>query len=230
MLACIRDALVEHSSVAVIHDDVDKSISRLPLFRQVQNAKTQSMLLPAAESFYESRDDLLVGRDGTIDVGFSDRFEQKFGKDLDEEVAFSCRLILSELMQNSVDHGGAERYYIYGGVVRSSDSGQREVHLGVMDMGVSVPAKLAQKYDCDSDVEYIELALQEGVSTRRTRMGGMGLFLTFEHLKSHEGTLSIVSRYGQVIRYFRHKRVVRKTLKHPLSGTWCLARFPLRKK
>jgi len=92
---------------------------------------------------------------------------------------------------------------------------------------VTLPAKLEQKYSSPSDEAYLDLALKEGITTRRSRPGGLGLFHTFEYLKDFSGTLTLISRRAQLIRYFKSKRVVRQSLKHILHGTWAMARIPM---
>src|SRR5262249_44289587 len=144
--------------------------------------------LPSPQIHNTDLDNVLVaGQEGSLNLTFVQTFEEKFGAILSEDLAFSCRLILNELMQNSIDHSGSDRYYLYAGLWKKS--GKTEMHLGVLDMGVTIPAKLKQKYEAENDSAFLELALQEGVTTRRIRPGGLGLFYTFEHLKNHEGTL-----------------------------------------
>lgn len=223
MLACLHDSAIEHGC-PIESRFVKKTLKQCPsVLRLTQLQPKQPLPKPEAYD-QETSNSLLIGRGNALDLNFIERFETKFAPLLNEELAFSCRLILNELMQNSVDHSNAERYLIYGGSWPSP--GPKEIHIGVLDMGVSIPAKLEQKYDLEDDVQYLEFAMKEGTSTRRQRPGGLGLFLAFEHLKSHAGTLTILSRNAEIIRYFKNKRIVRKSLKYPLHGTWCLARFP----
>lgn len=50
------------------------------------------------------------------------------------------------------------------------------------------------------------------------------------NLKKHQGQLTIISRNAQLRRYFNQRTVRRGSLKFPLPGTWCFARFPLERK
>ena len=59
---------------------------------------------------------------------------------LDEDLLFSIQLVFNELIQNAVDHSTSERYYLYFGVVKD------EVHFGVLDMGITLPSKMEQKF------------------------------------------------------------------------------------
>ncbi len=154
-----------------------------------------------------------------------DELENRFSEIFraDEDLAFSCRLMLNELMQNSLDHSSSERYYLYGGVW------ENEFHLGALDMGITLPGRLEGKYTCASDVEHLKLALKPGITTRRLRPGGLGLSHVFELLKNAEGRLTIVSRRAQLRRYFKRRVTAAGALKYPLPGTWCFGRFPLQK-
>ncbi|MBN1115546.1 MAG: hypothetical protein JXA66_09425 [Oligoflexia bacterium] len=94
-------------------------------------------------------------------------------------------------------------------------------------MVVSVPAKLEQKYLKSSDSGYIELALEEGITTRRNRTGGFGLYYTFDLLKRNSGTMVIASRRSAMRGYFKSRKFKFHILKEPLFGTWCFNRFKL---
>ena len=132
---------------------------------------------------------------------------------------FSIQLVFNELIQNAVDHSTSERYYVYFGIVDD------EVHFGILDMGVTLPAKMEQKYDAKDDIEFLELSLKEGVTTRRLRTGGLGLFHTFEMIKNLEGKFVFISREGQIRRYFSQRKIRHLKLKHVLHGTWVMFTF-----
>ncbi len=74
---------------------------------------------------------ILFGARGKIVTIFHDYLDQYFS--LKDDDNYNVRLILSELISNAVDHSGADRYFVY---VAIEDS---EIHLGVLDMGVSIP-------------------------------------------------------------------------------------------
>ena len=193
------------------------------MIKNFTNIKNYSSLShPSIQNIDDSN--LILRGEMTIDVLFQERLGEKFSSILGDELMYDCFLILNELMQNAKDHSNAERFYIYAG------SWKNEFHVGVLDMGVSIPAKMEQKYSCDNDLEYLDLALKEGVSTRRQRTGGVGLSYFFHFLKRNGGKLTIISRFAQVRRYFRTRKSQKNILKHPLRGTWCFARFPLEKK
>ena len=130
-------------------------------------------------------------------------------------------LIMNELMQNTVDHSTAERYYLYAGI---SD---KNFEFGILDMGVTIPAKLETKYSLVNDKEYLTEVFQKGFGTRRDRPGGMGLYYLFENIKYLKGRLVILSRNAQVRLNFATRNYKSSDLKRRLSGTWCMANFPL---
>lgn len=220
ILACILDTVIEqHAHIKNV--SVPGRFKGIPV---VENFRKQFPSLPSPSiNNYESGEILIKGN-MNLDVLFQERVEEKFSGILSEELVYDVNLILNELMQNSVDHSTAERYYIYCGVWK------KEFHAGLTDMGISIPAKMEQSHTCGNDLEYLELALKEGTTTRRARTGGLGLAYFFEHLKRHEGKLTIVSRFAQIRRYFRTRRSQINILKRPLRGTWCFARFPLGEK
>lgn len=220
ILACLFDTFVEQGN-RVKCTFVAKRFKDIPTISNMMKiADFRALPQSDANSF---EDDAMILRGRTsLDPLFAEGFREKFAKVAGEEISYDCSLILSELMQNTVDHSTAERYYAYAGIWED------EMHAGVLDMGISIPAKMAQRYDCTSDLEYLELALREGITTRRRRSGGVGLAYFFDFLKRNEGKLTIMSRGAQVRRYFKTRRTQRGKIKFPLRGTWCFARFSLK--
>ncbi len=155
---------------------------------------------------------------------FIEKMNCKFSKVLDEDKLWTVSLLLNELMQNAVDHSTSERYFIYAGI--NGD----DFEFGVIDRGVTIPAKLEGKYIEINDQKYLEKSLEYEVGTRRNRKGGMGLYYFFEMLKSEKGKLVIISRDAQIRRHFAHKSAVATNLKKRMYGTWCMARIPLEMK
>ncbi len=137
------------------------------------------------------------------------------------ELSFTCNLLLSELMQNSRDHSSGERYYAFFEV------NGLNIYLGVLDMGVTVPAKLEQKYNFSNNIEAIEMALKEGITTRRQRAGGKGLFYLKEEIKACKGSLTFISRDAQIKMFTGAKTIQRRKLQTPLRGTWIFVTVPL---
>lgn len=223
ILACLFDSAVEQQK-SIKNTFIKKHLQKN---RVVQNLirLAEFLTLPKPQINEFATDQVLLGAgERAINISFIEKFQEFFGSQLSEDLEFSCQLVFNELMQNSVDHATAERYYLYAG------PWQHEFHVGVLDMGCTIPAKLEQKYTCDNDLHYLAHCFKEGVSTRRQRLGGLGLSHVFDLLKNHGGTLTVLSRDAQIRRYFKNRVVQRSVLKHSLRGTWCFTRFPLEKR
>ena len=215
ILACLTDAAFEQKCrLRWPHE------SRQAFLEQLSVVTAQAGGLPDPSSYnYETGDCVTLGSGSTLNMSLIEKLDYKF--QLTEDLLFDCKLMLQELMQNAIAHSGAERYFVYVGIH------DKEIHCGVLDMGVSIPARLRQKYDRETDVDYLELALQEGSTTRRIRAGGLGLFYFREFLKRNGARLTIVSGNAQIRYYFRTRKSQKSRLKRFLPGTWCFARFPL---
>lgn len=122
-------------------------------------------------------------------------------------------------MQNTVDHSTSERYFIYAGINEIENS----FEFGVIDRGIGIPTKLETKYLETSDENYLKKALEFGIGTRRNRKGGMGLYYLFEILKEEKGKMVIISRNGQLRRYFNSRNIKSGSINRTLYGTWCMA-------
>lgn len=220
ILACLFDTAVEHRS-RLENVFVKKRFRTIPVIKNLIDLARFKGLPQPNIHYSQTNNFILSGGETSLNMTFMDQVDLKFKKTVSEDLTFSCRLIFNELMQNSVDHSTAERYYAYAGPWKT------EFHIGVLDMGITIPAKLEQKYSCDSDVDYLMLCPKVGISTRRQRVGGLGLSHTLDLLKGHQGRLTVLSRDAQMRRYFKRRHIARGRLKQRLNGTWCFARFPL---
>jgi len=219
IMAVIRDQSIEKKSI-ITHVGLKKDIRKE--FPQECFSTVQLENLPKPSAFdFQTNSSFLLCCQGGIDLRYKQILDEKFSY-LNEDLLFSIQLVFNELIQNAVDHSTSERYYIYFGVLED------EVHFGVLDMGVSLPAKMEQKYSAENDIEFLEMSLKEGTSTRRQRTGGLGLFHTFEIIKDVKGKFVFISRDGQVRRYFAQRKVKRLKLKSRLYGTWVMFTFHLK--
>ena len=166
-------------------------------------------------------DFLIYGKSSAISPEFILLLNEKFKTVLSEDVLWDINLVINELMQNSVDHSTAERYFIYAGI------SEKHFEFGILDMGVTIPAKLETKYQCNSDEEYLEKVFEKGVGTRRDRAGGLGLYYLFENIKDLKGRLVVLSRNAQVRKNFGTRNYKTSKLKYKLTGTWCMASIPV---
>lgn len=219
ILCCIFDFFVEQKKY-MTHVFIKEKFRKISVVKHLLDIKDYPSL-PAPNIQNIDSAGLILKGETSVDIMIQERLAEKFSSILGDELLFDCLLILNELMQNSKDHSTAERFYLYAGVWK------KEFHIGSLDMGVTIPAKMEQKYTCNDDLEYLELAMKEGTTTRRQRTGGVGLSYFFQYLKRNTGKLTIVSRKAQIRRYFRTRKSQKNILKHPLRGTWCFARLPL---
>jgi len=220
ILCCLFDSFIEQRN-KIKNLNIPKTLASNPLIRNFNEIHRFNALPPPNIHNLESSDTIVHGNSTSIDLLFYEHLEARFAHFLSEDLLFACKLITNELMQNTVDHSTSERYYLYAG------RWKHEFHFGLCDMGITIPAKLEQKYRCDNDCEYLKLALQKGIGTRRKRPGGFGLYYFFEYMKEYNGRLTILSRDGQVRRYFKTRKSQITPLKYILNGTWCFARLML---
>lgn len=220
ILSCLFDILIEQGN-RVKNINISKSLSSLPAVKNLKAIYKHHSLPNPNIGNNEGPSILIRGVAGGIDTLITERINEIFYGKIPENILYATSLIINELMQNSADHSTAERFYIYAGLWNN------EFHAGLLDMGISIPAKLEQKYICKNDLEYLELSMQKGSSTRRQRTGGFGLYYFFEFLKEESGKLTLISRNAQIRRYFKTRKSQKNILKYPLPGTWCFARFSL---
>ncbi len=221
ILAVLLDLFFEQKN-DVENEEVAPSLRLFPAIENLCGIDPISGIRPPS-AFALDLPDLLVRVVSIgIDALFCERMQEKFGSLLSDDQLYACRLIINELMQNSADHSGAERIYLYAGRYET------EFHFGVLDMGVGIPTRLGQKYVKTDDLKYLELAFQRGSTTRRERPGGLGLNYFMEYLRDLSGKLTIVSRGAQVRRYFNTRKSQKNLLKYSLPGTWCFDRLELK--
>jgi anti-sigma regulatory factor (Ser/Thr protein kinase) len=220
ILACLFDCAVEQKKI-LKNTFVKKKLQQNPVVQNLLRQADFSILPQPKIHAFASAVVVLDGGESAINITFVENMLSFFASQLSEDLQFSCQLAVNELMQNCVAHSSSERYYLYAGPWGN------EFHVGVLDMGCTIPAKLQQKYTQDSDLDYLALSLKEGVTTRRQRQGGLGLSHIFDILKNCGGKLTLISRNAQIRRYFGNRVVQRMELKNTLHGTWCFARFPL---
>ncbi|MBI5299805.1 MAG: hypothetical protein HY877_05885 [Deltaproteobacteria bacterium] len=223
IMACVFDFLVEQKT-AIKNRRISKKLLDIPVISNFKNIKNFTTLSNPDINNIENISLMVKGVEGGINTLFTERLDEIFSDKISEDILYASKLIINELMQNSQDHSTAERYYMYAGLWN------KEFHSGLLDMGITIPAKLEQKYIRQNDIAYLELSFEKGSSTRRQRTGGFGLHYFFEFLKKNEGKLTLVSRNAQIRRYFKTRRSQKNILKYPLPGTWCFARFSLEEK
>jgi len=216
ILSILFDQSIE-KKCKLIHENIKPVLKKKYPLILFTDEKFSQLPSPVLHDFNRPNAFLLCCQGG-VDLRYKENLARSFFN-LDEDLLFSVQLVFNELIQNAVDHSTSERYYIYFGLEDD------EVHFGVLDMGVSLPAKMEQKYNAIDDINYLELSLKEGISTRRQRVGGLGLFHTFHMIQGLKGKFVFISRDGQIRRYFSQRKVNRMKLKHRLNGTWVMFTF-----
>ena len=158
---------------------------------------------------YHGKDFSLDWFEKSLKPLFLESFFAKQGGVLTDDEQFNLQLLFNELTQNALDHSGSEKFLVL----------IEPFGIGVFDLGVSIPSKLEQIYQFKNDQEAVEAALKEGITTRRLRPGGFGLYYTLDQVKQSEGYLYIASRSAQIRRYLKSKKIERKILNPPMRGT-----------
>ncbi len=220
ILACLFDSAVEqHCELKNLF--LKKEIKNNIVIQNLLNINSQKTLPKPEIHHFHHEYGILRGLEKVVYPGFMEEAGSKATRNLSPRLFFYAKSLINELMVNAYDHSTSERYYLYAGKISN------ELLIGVLDLGATIPAKMAQKYNFKDDLEYLENALKKGTTTRRIREGGLGLFHTLETLRQSKGKLTIISGNAQIRRYFKSRIVRRKKLKVRLRGTWCFARFPL---
>ncbi len=219
IIACLVDIAREQNTI-IEFTQLSKQYKKNTFFKAIKNDSIAKLLhLDLSVAQVDAKSFLFEG--STVSPHYIEKIANKISKNLSDDQEFAFRLLSNELIQNSIDHSSGEKYYAYAGIFKN------EFHFGVLDMGVSIPASLEQKYSSPTDINYLELSLQEGVGTRRLHPGGLGLYYFFEILKQEKGRLVIVSRNASIRKYFKGRNNIKTRLKHTLYGTWCFARIKL---
>jgi anti-sigma regulatory factor (Ser/Thr protein kinase) len=219
IIAILIDQAIEKKCL-LIHSNLHSTLEKkYPLL----NKQFKEDGLPNPHKhFYKEKSSFHICCEGGINLQYKEILINEYSHLLDEDLLFSIQLVFNELIQNAVDHSTSERYYLYFGVVKD------EVHFGVLDMGITLPSKMEQKFNAENDIEFLELSLKEGITTRRLRTGGLGLFHTLEMIKEMGGKFVFISRDGQIRRYFSQRKVNRLKLKSRLHGTWVMFTFKIK--
>jgi hypothetical protein len=120
----------------------------------------------------------------------------------------SVRLILTELLTNTLYHSGEKQAYACVGLWGRS----RHLHIAFLDFGVGIPAKLRTRYPkLEDDGEAMRALLEKGLTTRQYIEGGRGYRYIQGILKTNGGRLHIFTGKAKVtLRYDRGEYVYRR--------------------
>lgn len=148
----------------------------------------------------------------------------KFDTDYEREDFEFFGYIISELLNNAIDHGESPA------VVFAQLFPQiRELEIGVVDSGLGFYKTIKRRYDIKTEAEAINLALKKGVSGAQaylysniTKNVGYGLYVISKMVHNSGGDLIIVS--GQAV-YLNNKFF---TLKKSWEGSIITIRLKLK--
>lgn len=190
-----------------------RHLKLIPIVARLQNVREKS-LIEAKELSYENQEGQYYCLENEHPKTLSERQRDPF-------IQADIQLLFRELTQNAIEHSSSERFYSY---YAESDG---QIHLGVLDLGVSIPAKLKNHFNLDDDLSYIEAALERGNTSRRLKEGGEGLYRVSQMVKRLQGRMAILSGEGQLRRYYAHRRIDRKLMKYRTPGTWIFITLPM---
>lgn len=158
-----------------------------------------------------------------VDYLLINQIIQVFGNylQLSEGVAGSLKLAINELMTNTFDHSETKKGCY---VCAQSYKLTRKIRLCIADFGIGILESLKKipKYRTLRDhYESIELAVQEGVTSRVGREAGYGLHHILRFIEVNQGKMYILSGAGKIKWDFSgiDYRKNRQTMHVPFDGT-----------
>ena len=126
---------------------------------------------------------------------------------VNDDEKYLLRLWITELLTNANDHAKSELgFWVCG----RYDPGDHNIRICVADSGIGIKqslvdaGKLPQNID---DAKAIVKALEEGMTSRTGKTGGLGLKHISSYVKSHGGSMTILSGTGKVYLARKTKRV-----------------------
>lgn len=125
----------------------------------------------------------------------------------------SLKMSLQEILTNVFDHSRSD-FGCY--ICAQYYPNKKIIRLCITDFGVGILSTLKKKYKITTDIEAIELSVEEGV-TSRPQSAGFGLTHIRNFLKVNEGTLTIISGKGKVD--FYNNKVKRHNITKGVEGT-----------
>ena len=129
-------------------------------------------------------------------------------RNVDDDEKYLLRMWITELLTNANDHAiSADFGFWVCGIYNNSD---HNIRICVADSGIGIKQSLvnAEKLPRNiSDGEAIVKALEEGMTSRTGKTGGLGLKHISSYVKSHGGSMTILSGTGKVYLARKTKRV-----------------------
>lgn len=174
-----NSGLLKITTSANINDAIDKNNVQLRLL------KTMEPMVPEALS------DFVTSR--ATNVG--------------DDEKFLLRMWITELLTNANDHAKSTRgFWVCG----RDDPNNHKIRICVADSGIGIKRSLVTSGKLPhniADSKAIERALEEGMTSRTGKTGGLGLKHISSYVKSHGGSMTILSGTGKVYLARKTKRV-----------------------
>jgi len=158
---------------------------------------------------------------------FTNELVNLLRKDLEgydsEDMEF-FKYIISELLNNAIDHGESSAI-VFAQKFRNND-----FEIGVIDSGLGFYHTIKRAYNVESEGEAIRKSLEKGITGSKTylyggatRNVGHGLYVISEMIKDSKGELIIVS--GSTFYSYKDNKEI--SLKNKWQGSIVLIRFNL---
>lgn len=142
-------------------------------------------------------------------------FVTQQAKNVEDDEKYLLRMWITELLTNANDHAmSADFGFWVCGLYNHSD---HNIRICVADSGIGIKQSLvnADKLSRNiSDSDAIVKALEEGMTSRTGKTGGLGLKHISSYVKSHGGSMTILSGTGKVYLARKTKRVKRNHQKY----------------
>src|SRR6186997_47041 len=108
IINCLCDSILERG-VKVNSVDIPKEFKKIPAVK-ILKSDTSKHLKPINELDYNDKGIIVRGFENIMSMSFIEDFKLNNPKiNIEKDLEYDCNLILTELMQNSLDHAGAER-------------------------------------------------------------------------------------------------------------------------
>lgn len=137
-------------------------------------------------------------------------------KNVKDDEKYLLRMWITELLTNANDHAKSDFGFWVCGRYNAID---HDIRICVADSGIGIKqslvdaGKLAKNTD---DQTAIEKALEEGMTSRTGKTGGLGLKHISSYVKSHGGSMTILSGTGKV---YLARKTKRKAKHRKYQGT-----------
>lgn len=133
-----------------------------------------------------------------------------------EDEKYLLRMWMTELLTNANDHAkSSSGFWICG----RYDPNSQNIRICVADSGIGIKKSLVDSRKLPhniSDAKAIERALEEGMTSRKGKTGGLGLKHISSYVKTHGGSMTIFSGSGKV---YLARKTNRVSKHHYYQGT-----------